>query len=77
MTPNPDPKPDKWQITEACCDVWPRICQEFKWFYPADGSAVRLMPFIENFGTKWRVNFCPSCGKERRSAIESTEASHE
>lgn len=40
-----------------------------KWMFLDDGR--RCMPYINAISTKvlYRVNYCPSCGKDVRSAI--------
>ena len=38
-------------ITPPCCEVWPQIAP---------------MAHILVNGVPWRVQFCPSCGAERR-----------
>ena len=41
-----------------------------------DGEWMALMPYYRNPNeeTKWRVNFCPSCGKDRRDVMLKQEA---
>jgi hypothetical protein len=58
----------KWEVTEPCCKVWPQIADGFRWFSPEGSPDIRLMPCLD--GTNWRVNYCPSCGRERRGTIE-------
>ena len=52
-------------ISEDCCDVWGKILHYFFWMQP-EGSDIYMMPYLPTKDNKWRVNFCPSCGKERR-----------
>ena len=54
--------------TEYCCEVFPKLIPLFNWFtYVEDnGNKMLCMPYLEIRGEKWRVNYCPSCGKEVR-----------
>ena len=56
----PDPTP-------PCCEAWPAWADFAAWYADEDDPTVWLMPHLA--GTHHRVNFCPSCGAERRSAI--------
>lgn len=49
-----------------CCDVFDKIRHNFQWFSfkESNGKKVYCMPCIK--GTQYRVNNCPSCGKEIR-----------
>lgn len=61
------------EITEQCCEIWPKIADSFRWFVFADWPDLRCMPCINVNGVDWRVNHCPSCGKEVRSVIMKAE----
>jgi hypothetical protein len=65
---------DPLQTTEDCCDVWPEIRDSFAWFQLQDAKGVYMMPCIEDIelDPRWRVNFCPSCGKTRRMVVWNT-----
>jgi hypothetical protein len=56
--------------SEDCCAAWPEIRPHLKWFQFADEPGVFAMPCI--LDTSWRVNYCPTCGEKRRSAIWNT-----
>lgn len=51
-----------------CCDVFPKIMKDFKWFsfIDDDGKTYLLMPCIVG-DNDYRVNNCPSCGEVVRS----------
>jgi hypothetical protein len=60
---------------QFCCDVFPLIAQRFIWFYysEADGEKTWAMPAIRIGIVDWRVNHCPSCGKECRGITLTDE----
>lgn len=55
--------------------MWPIILGKFDWMELAE-SGTRLMPYIQhvNSGVKYRVNYCPACGSDRRGIETTTEA---
>lgn len=55
--------------TPDCCEVWPKLLQRFQWCAPDEYPDLLMMPFLRIDGVAWRINFCPSCGKEVRSCI--------
>ena len=58
------------ELNKVCCDVFKKNIHNFRWFkleYQNDIEYV--MPHI--LGTMYRINFCPSCGKEVRDIILS------
>jgi hypothetical protein len=55
--------------TPHCCEIWPKIVGAFEWFAFEDNPEFFTMSYISIALDMWRVNFCPSCGKERRMAI--------
>jgi len=55
------------ETTPDCCEYWPRLRPYLKWFEFVDEPNVYVMPLIRQ--TNLRVNFCPVCGKPRRSTI--------
>jgi len=59
------------ESSEDCCEVWPKIRPNLKWFEFVDERGVLAMPCITsgNPHSNWRVNYCPICGSERRDAI--------
>lgn len=56
--------------TPPCCDTWPLIRPHLKWFRFDDWPHVCAMPCVPH--TDWRINFCPACGANVRSAIWDT-----
>lgn len=56
--------------TPPCCEVWPKILHEFKWFRKHDqqDSPYRESPWM---GDCEPVHFCPSCGADRRGVVET------
>jgi len=57
-----------------CCDTFRKMLSAFQWFtYTEEDSDTMLMPCIEVNGMKWRVNHCPSCGKEVRNVLISKD----
>jgi hypothetical protein len=65
--------------TPDCCDVWPLLRPGLAWFEFADEPGCYAMASIPAGGTAWRVNHCPSCGAERRSAVwnKNTDPEHQ
>lgn len=58
---------EKLKQSIECCDVFKSTRQKFEWFsFDEDGKKVYAMPYIDNNGTKYRINHCFSCGKEIR-----------
>jgi hypothetical protein len=59
-----------------CCEYFKEFAGRFHWFNFTDEKRGKIycMPSIDSFkdDRMWRVNHCPSCGKEIRS-IELTE----
>ena len=53
------------QTSVMCCDSFEKNIHNFGWFKLYHiGEEQYLMPHI--LGTNYRINFCPSCGKEVR-----------
>jgi hypothetical protein len=51
---------------EHCCEVFPVLALNFGWFTMADKETeVALMPYMQlaDSDARYRVNYCPSCGK--------------
>ena len=48
-----------------CCDIFPLIKHQFEWMAFKD-EGILLMPHFVVKGNGYRVNHCPSCGKEIR-----------
>lgn len=63
---------ETWKVTPPCCSVWNELRTDFGWMIPEGSPHIRIMPYIIMGGTKWRVNYCPSCGAERRGVVEVT-----
>ena len=65
-------KPD---INTPCCDVFMHLVKHFSYFTFADWPGLANMFYIQDQDTdsKWRVNFCPSCGKKVRGIILKVE----
>ena len=55
--------------TPHCCEVWPKIVGAFEWFAFENNPEYLVMSNIRTTESAWRINFCPSCGAERRMAI--------
>jgi len=53
--------------TKDCCDAWVAIRPRLGWYEFDDDPGVYAMPCVA--GTIFRVNYCPICGAQRRSAI--------
>lgn len=58
----------KPEVTPKCCSVWPEISGSFRWFKFKEWPTLKSMPCIPF--SDYRVNYCPSCGKDRRGTIE-------
>ena len=51
-----------------CCEVFKEIIFSFSWMTTGEGKdKFYCMPYIPISVNKWRVNNCPSCGKEIRN----------
>ena len=62
--------------TKDCCEIWPKLLPAFDWMSaPIDGRVMVMMPHFQPYpqSEKWRVNYCPSCGAERRDVMISQE----
>ena len=58
------------RLNEICCDVFKKNIHNFGWWkIENEGEFEYLMP--HTLGTMYRINFCPSCGKEVRDIILS------
>lgn len=67
------PQCDK--TTVMCCDSFQKNIHNFGWFKLDHlGEDQYLMPHI--LGTNYRINFCPSCGKEVRDIVLSSDFYH-
>jgi hypothetical protein len=55
--------------TPPCCDAWPAWADDAAWYAYEDDPTVLIMPHLA--GTRYRVNYCPTCGAERRSATST------
>ncbi len=63
------------QASVMCCDSFEKNIRNFGWFKLDHlGEEQYLMPHI--LGTNYRINFCPSCGKEVRDVILSSDFYH-
>lgn len=59
-------------IDLICCDSFEKNIHNFGWYkLQHQGEEKYLMPYI--LGTNYRINYCPSCGKEVRNTILSSE----
>ena len=54
-----------------CCDVWPMFIGHFGWMRDPEGN--RMMPYLSQQGSMWRINHCPSCGASVRAVIIPAE----
>lgn len=52
-----------------CCAVFEDMAKRLSWMiYEANGQRLACVPHIHGSnGERWRVNHCPSCGREVRS----------
>lgn len=53
--------------SDDCCGQWPAIREQLHWLEFADEPNCFAMVCIP--GTLIRVNYCPSCGSNRRMAV--------
>ena len=65
----------KKALEVTCCKPFESMVSELLWYtVEEEGQVFYVMPCIESNGRTWRVNFCPSCGKNVRGIqIESDE----
>ena len=56
------------ETSPDCCERWLELRGGLEWFTLEGDDHIRVMPCI--YGV--RVNHCPACGAERRSAIWNT-----
>ena len=61
---------NKEMKAKELCECFSHFIPLVQWMVTEDGT--RLMPHIKDGDNRWRINYCPSCGKEVRS-IELTE----
>lgn len=50
-----------------CCEVFEQIAGRFEWMSYQQQPEVLTMPHFQIGGNKWRINFCPACGREIRA----------
>ena len=60
------------ELTPDCCDLWSHFLGRFDWMRDPE-SDVLLMPHVKTPSGLWRVNHCPSCGKDVRGCIVKPE----
>lgn len=64
------------ESTPICCGTFEKYARTFNWmsYYDEDKDTnIAVMPYIpDEFGNKWRVNNCPTCGAEVRG-VQLTE----
>lgn len=69
------PKLQLRQTAVICCDFFKENIKEFGWFKSNNLAKEQyLMPYV--LGTKIRINYCPTCGKECRDTILSSDLYH-
>lgn len=54
---------------EVCCENFKAIARRFNWMSytdEADNKTVFVMPHVKDH-ERWRVNYCPICGKSIRN----------
>lgn len=63
-------------VTPDCCPQWKAFAPLFDWYHFADFPGLACMPNVRATAPdsngiihKWRVQFCPACGAERRNVI--------
>lgn len=50
---------------ENCCDVFPKFIGKFEWLSITEEKDVTfVLPHLKIDGSMWKINYCPSCGKE-------------
>lgn len=65
-------------IDEPCCDILLKIVQHFGFFTYVDYPDLANMFYLsgdptKGDDTKYRINFCPSCGKKIRGITLKVE----
>lgn len=55
--------------TSPCCEAWPAWANSVAWHALEGDPTVLVMPHLA--GTRHRLNYCPSCGADRRSATST------
>lgn len=55
--------------TPSCCSAWKDFRHNFKWYTIENHPTHMVMPSILGSAGYWRVNYCPSCGKEVRGSV--------
>jgi hypothetical protein len=60
--------------TPDCCARWPLIRHTFRWLVFDSDHRQACMPNIRGTdGNEYRVNFCPSCGADRRGCMMDSD----
>lgn len=56
-------------MDKYCCDIFTKMAQNFSWMsYTNDkNESILCMPYLLKDNKMYRINHCPSCGKEIRS----------
>lgn len=56
-------------MNEYCCNSFTKIAKGISWmqFVDENKETILCMPYIKSGEIKYRINYCPSCGKEIRS----------
>jgi hypothetical protein len=65
--------PARPEPTQDCCDVWIELVHLFNWKVLSNQSDLAVMPYVKGKGHEWRINHCPSCGKDVRDCVISRE----
>jgi hypothetical protein len=55
-------------MTKFCCETFPKNASSFSWmtYKNTTNESILCMPYIQDGLVKYRVNYCPYCGKEVR-----------
>jgi hypothetical protein len=56
-------------MDEYCCNSFKKIALTFSWmsFHDNKNESILCMPYILSENIRYRINHCPSCGREIRS----------
>ena len=71
MEPSVDTGPvGRPEETSDCCAAWADALSLFDWYSLEDHPDLLIMPyFFRSRKRHWRVNYCPSCGANRRDVV--------
>ncbi len=66
---------DELKPSEDCCPQWESVIPIVRWFSFADKKGLMVMAHIPSLtdDSKWRINYCPCCGKDARDRLISRD----